>query len=88
MDFTQISNALRQGLATVQALAPLAALGGPTVAGAVSIAATLAEIGQNVLEKIEDGQIVATSQDKDQIKAILAEIQAQNDALAARIRTT
>lgn len=85
MDINQLSGALRNGLAVVQALAPLAALGGPTAAGAASIAATLADIGQNLLDKVEDGSIVATSDDAATVKGLLAEIRAENDQLAQRI---
>lgn len=85
MDINQLSGALRSGLAAVQALAPLAALGGPIPAAAASIAATLADIGQNLLDKVEDGSIVATSADAARVKGLLAEIRAENDQLAQRI---
>lgn len=88
MDISKIAAALKKGLETMEALAPLAVLGGPAAAGIGSIAATLADIGQNVLDKIEDGAVVASSDDKEQVKALLAQIQAENDTLAARIRSS
>lgn len=85
MDIGKLTGALQSGLALVKELAPLAALGGPGVAGVASIAATLAEIGENILDKANDGAIVATSDDKARVQALLAQIQAENDALAARV---
>jgi len=84
MNVTQGITALQSGLATLKALAPLAAFipGAGNVSGIVS---TLAEVGGNILDKIADGSVVATSTDAETIKALLAEIQAENDALAARI---
>lgn len=85
MDFSTLSAGLRKGLETIKALAPLAAFGGPAVAGLAKIADSLATIGANVLEKIEDGTVVATSQDKAEVQKLLAEIQDENDALAQRV---
>lgn len=85
MNIASTINAMQQGLTTVQAFAPFLALGGPAAAGVGKIAESVAEIGQAVLENIEAGLIVATSDDADAIKAILADVQAENDRLAARI---
>lgn len=85
MNFTQIQAILQQGLATLRALAPLAQLGGPVVANVAAYAASLAEIGQNIMDKIADGTVVATSDDEATIKALIADIQTENDGMDARI---
>lgn len=85
MDIRTTINALQQGLTTVQAFTPFLALGGPAAAGVGKIAASVAEVAQSVLENVESGLIVATSDDADAIKAILADVQAENDRLASRI---
>lgn len=85
MDFRNISTVLQNGLSLLKQLEPLAVLGGPQIMAAAKIAATLGEIGQNALEKISDGTVVATSDDKEQIEALLADIQAENDTLAERV---
>ncbi len=85
MDIKATINAMQQGLTTVQAFAPFLALGGPAAAGVGKIAESVATVGQAVLENIEAGLIVATSDDEAAIKAILADVQAENDKLAARI---
>ncbi|MBY0395655.1 MAG: hypothetical protein K2X91_04180 [Thermoleophilia bacterium] len=84
MNVTQGITALQSGLATLKALAPLVGFipGAGNVAG---IAATLAEVGANLLDKIQDGSVVASSTDGETIKALLEEIQGENDALAQRI---
>jgi hypothetical protein len=85
MNIASTINAMQQGLTAVQAFTPFLALGGPAAAGVGKIAESVAEIGQAVLENIEAGLIVATSDDADAIKAILGDVQAENDRLAARI---
>ena len=84
MNVTQGITALQSGLATLKALAPLGALI-PGGAGVAAIAATLAEVGANLLDKIQDGSVVASSTDAETVKALLEEIQGENDALAQRI---
>lgn len=87
-NFAGLLSGLQKGLDTVQALLPIAtALGAPTglVDKVTNIAQATLETGQHVQAKIEEGTIVATSQDQDQLKSILAQIEAENDALAAYI---
>jgi hypothetical protein len=79
---------LRQGLNAVQALAPLAtAAGAPAglVEKVSGIAGAVIDTAQNVNKRIEEGKIVATSTEQDQLKALVAGIQAENDALDAFI---
>lgn len=75
---------LRDGLSLVQTLAPLAtAAGAPAgLAEKVSgIAGAVIDTAQNVSKRIEEGHIVATSTDQDQLKALVAGIQSENDEL-------
>lgn len=84
-NFTALLSGLQQGLATVQALMPIAtALGAPTgtVEKVTNIAQAVLETGQHVQAKIAEGEIVATSTDQDQLKAILAQIEAESDSLS------
>jgi hypothetical protein len=76
--------ALRTGLNTVQALAPLAtAAGAPAglVEKVTGIAGAVLDTAQNLDQRITEGAIVATSTDQDQLKALVAAIQAENDEL-------
>lgn len=84
MNATQGIAALQSGLATLKAFAPLAGII-PGAGGIVAIASTLAEVGGNLLDKIQDGSVIATSTDAETVAAILAEIREENDALAQRI---
>lgn len=88
MDIRSLSETLKAGLATVQALAPLAALGGPGAVGVASIVSGLAKVGEQIMEKIEDGTVVATSDDKAEVQGLLAQIQSENDQLARRVDAT
>lgn len=85
LDLSKVKAALERGFATIQALEPLAGIGGPAVAQAAAIAGALAEIGQNALKVISDGQEVVSSGDESRIREILADIQAENDRLAGII---
>lgn len=87
-NFTGLLDGLKKGLDTVETLMPIAtALGAPTelVSQVTNIAGALIETGQNVAARIEEGTVVATSTDQDELKSILARIQAKNDELAAYI---
>lgn len=86
MNSDQIKLALKNGLATLEALLPIAAqLGGPNVAAAARIAASLAEVGRAAIQRFEDGQTVWTSDDAEEIKGLLARVQDENDQLAERV---
>lgn len=85
MDMNDILGTLRAGLNLVQQAAPLAALGGPAVAGVANIVAGLAEIGETALRNIETGTLAAGSDDQAALKEILKELQGRNDVIASDI---
>lgn len=77
-------SALRTGLSVVQTLAPLAtAAGAPAglVEKVSGIAGAVLDTAQTINQRVEEGHIVATSNDQDQLKALVAGIQAENDEL-------
>jgi hypothetical protein len=86
MDFS-ISTALaalRTGLNLVQALAPLATAAGAPEGLAekvTGIAGAVLDTAENINQRIDEGKIVATATDQDQLKALVAGIQAENDEL-------
>jgi hypothetical protein len=83
-NMTETLAALRQGLTLVQTLAPLAtAAGAPEglVEKVAGIAGAVIDTAQNVDKRIQEGKVVATATDQDQLKALVAGIQAENDAL-------
>lgn len=90
MDFSfkGLLDGLKRGLETVETLLPIAtALGAPTglVETVIKIGGAVFETGQNIAERVEEGKIVASSEDQAELKSILARIQAKNDELAAYI---
>lgn len=85
MDTKQILAGLRQGLEVVDKLAPLAALLGPQGAAVGKIVEGLTEVGQTVLERAQEGAVVLTSEDQDEIRSINHRLAAKNDELAQRI---
>lgn len=76
--------ALRTGLNLVQALAPLATAAGAPEGLAekvTGIAGAVLDTAENITQRIDEGKIVATATDQDQLKALVAGIQAENDEL-------
>lgn len=69
----------------VKVVAPLVGFGGETVEKVTTIATAALDLAENVKNRIEEGQIVMESHDKDQLEAILAQIQEANDELARRV---
>jgi hypothetical protein len=86
MDTQNVISVIRQGLALVQAAEPLAALGGPAASGVANIIAGLAEIGDNALENITAGSLLATGTDQEELAEVRAQLQARNNQLDAEIR--
>jgi hypothetical protein len=86
MDFSMSTAlaALRTGLNLVQALAPLATAAGAPEGLAekvTGIAGAVLDTAENINQRIDEGKIVATATDQDQLKALVAGIQAENDEL-------
>lgn len=86
MDLKAALDTLNKGLEFADDLAPLlSAFGVPQVATLVKISGALGDFAAVVLERIEEGTIVATSTQAGELATIIANLQAKNDALAARI---
>ena len=69
-------------LGAVEDLAPIAKqLGGPEVANVATIAIAATAVLQNVLQRVEDGAVVMTTQDRAKVDAMLEELQRANDLL-------
>ena len=81
MTFQEILGYLKDGLALVQKLPPVAVqLGIPNASQAATIAGELVDIGQNLADRIEDGTVAANSDDQAELSALLAKLRALNDA--------
>lgn len=82
-----ISGALGSIISAVKTLTPLGGvLGiGEKLAGIVT---TAIDVGQNAVQRIEDGTAVAHEHDVDNIKAKIAELEAINDDLATQIENS
>lgn len=83
MDLKKALDTINKGLAFADDLSPLlSAFGVPQAKNIIGIVEAVAALAANVMERINEGQIVATSTQKAELEAILASIQAKNDALA------
>ncbi len=73
--FASVLAGLQQGLQIVEQLSTAAAaVGAPTgmIATVAKIGGALLETAQNVQARVADGTVAATSQDQDELKAVLA----------------
>ena len=84
---TTILGRLRAGLELVKTFEPLIheLPGGAVVEKVIAIATATTEVVQNTVTRIDEGHIVATASDTQEIKNILEELQAVNDRLAQAI---
>jgi hypothetical protein len=86
LNIRSIVDMLHTGAAWAQDLPPVVkALGGPALAAAVKITETVTSIATNVLDRVEEGKIVASSDEAAEIKTIIVKLAAINDALASEI---
>lgn len=85
MDFKALLPVLRNVLAVVKEVAPMASVAGPQGAAIGKIVSGAADFAGHVLDHATDAQAVIASHDLAEIKTIAAAIQSENDALAARI---
>lgn len=88
MDFSKLMGALEKGVQFAEEMAP--ALGALTpYAGVAETAANaiaaVTEVVQNVQQRIEDGSIVAHSDDQDQVRQMAQRLHDINDGLAEQI---
>jgi multidrug efflux pump subunit AcrA (membrane-fusion protein) len=84
-DLASIEEALEKGLEYVQALAPLAGVFGPAAGAIGQTVSTIAAGAKAVLDEIEADVEVIASGDLDRIRALQAQLQAENAALGAQI---
>lgn len=83
MDLRAALDILHKGTAIADNISPLlSAFGVPQAANVIKIVETLTKLAETVLLRIEEGRIVATSTQKAELEAIIANLQARNDALA------
>jgi hypothetical protein len=81
----QVETGLTTALQLAQDLAPLAALGGPSAAAVGAAVAQAAAVAEAVVPQVlSDAEILRTG-DPAQIKALQAQLQTANAALAAQI---
>lgn len=80
---------LQKGVEFVENLLPVAtSLGAPAIVATVAkAAAAVLETAESLSDRIEEGKVVATSQDQVELKTILGRLQAKNDELRHYIET-
>lgn len=88
MDMEKIIKGLEQALMAVNALTPLAEAVGGNVGHVAGLAGSAADIANNVLDRIKEGALVATSREQAVIVAINRNLAESNDRLAKAIATS
>ncbi len=63
-------------------------LGGPGVASIATIAIAAIGVIENVLDRVNDANVAISTQDEAKLRAMLAELQGENDKLAALINAS
>lgn len=83
MDAKEILDALRKGADFVEAIAPVAAtiIGGPMVATVAGIISGVSDIADNAQTLVNEGKVVFSSAESDEVQVILGRIAKANDAL-------
>lgn len=84
-DLAKAEKALSTGLILVQDLAPLAALGGPSAGAIGATVAQVAGLANALVTEAESDATVLASGDLTQIKALQAQLQDQDAALASQV---
>lgn len=86
MNATSILEALRKGLALVDQFVPIASIvGGPIVQEVVNIAKSVLSVATNVKSRVEEGSVVFSTNDQEELDRIISLLQAENDRLAEYI---
>jgi hypothetical protein len=85
INLAQVENALETGLVLVQKLAPLAALGGPAAGAIGEVVSKLAGAAAQIVPAVENDATIIAGGDPAQIRALQAQLQQQNVALAQQI---
>lgn len=82
MNLTSVLAGLQKVIDTGQSVAgPLAAMGVPYA----GVAKALLDTAENLKNRIDEGAVVATSDDRAQVAKIIEDLQADNDRLNAEI---
>lgn len=82
-----IKGLLNGVLSNVGALTDIAGMFG--IGGKLGeLVGTAIDIGKNVMERVEDGTVVAKSEDKEELKALIAKLEAANAGLDQYIRNS
>lgn len=78
--------ALQKGVEFVNQFSPIAkALGGTALTDALNLTSTVISIGEDLQHRIEQREVVASSQDAEFIKSALAQITTEAAQLAAEV---
>lgn len=85
MDITEIEDFLDKGLKIVQQVAPLASLGGPAAGAWGQVVANVAGTADGLLSGVEADATIIASGDTTKIKALQAQLQAENAALNQKV---
>lgn len=86
-NFADVTSLLGKIAKTADALLPIAPILG-IKDKVVDIVEAGIEIGKNVMERVEDGRVVATSSDKEELRDLIVELEAKNAALDSYIRNS
>lgn len=81
----QIEDGLAKGLALVSALAPLAGLAGPAGVAAGAAIGAVADAAAKIVKAVESDATIIAGGDPTTIRALQAQIQAQNDQLSSEV---
>lgn len=86
-NFSSVKSVLSTVLSAASTLSPMAGMLG-IGKNIIDLVATGSEIGKNVMARIEDGTVVAKSEDKEELKALIAKLEAENAELDKYIRNS
>lgn len=86
VDLGSVASGLYRVLGGIKTIMPLAkAIGGDTLTKIIGLVDSTIDVASNIKERVEDGTVVAGSNDLSEINDILSELQSENDKLAAYI---
>jgi hypothetical protein len=85
MDADAIIHGLQAASMAAQALAPLAGSAGLDTGAVGRLTAATAEIAANIVERVDEGKLVLSSNDETFVRETAAKLAKVNDDLAARI---
>lgn len=87
MEINKIINALNKGVETIADIAEFAdQLNIPAIDNIAKIVVGLSNVANNVIDRIEEGVLVASTDDLAAIKAIITDLATENDKLIQKIK--